>query len=157
MPQRLLDNWFDEMEVGQTELSRGRTVTETDVVNWCMFTGDWFPIHSDIVYSEDSMFGARLAPGLMVMAIAGGLVVPPDSQAIVAQYGVDRVRYPVPTFIGDTITVRNTIVGLQDRGDGIGVVDLEWDVMNQNGRVTCNVLIRVMQAFNPALVKENAS
>jgi acyl dehydratase len=149
VPQRLLDEWFDDLEVGREELSRGRTVTETDVVNWCMFTGDWFPIHSDVVYSEESMFGERLAPGLMVMAIAGGLVVPPESEAILAQYGIDRVRYPAPTFIGDTIRVRNRVVKLEDRGDGTGVVDLEWDVQNQNGRTTCNVLIRVLQACRP--------
>lgn len=149
MPHRLLDSWFDDMEVGQDEMSRGRTITETDVVSWCMFTGDWFPIHSDVVYSAESMFGDRLAPGLMVLAIAGGLVVPADSEAILAQYGIDRVRYPTPTFIGDTIRVRNTIARLEERPDGSGVVDLEWDVFNQNDTITCNVLIRVMQAARP--------
>jgi 3-hydroxybutyryl-CoA dehydratase len=146
MPHRLLDNWFDDLAVDQEEISRGRTVTETDVVTWCMFTGDWFPIHSDVVYSEESMFGERLAPGLMVMAIAGGLVVPADSETILAQYGIDRVRYPIPTFIGDTIKVRNRVAKLEERDERSGIVDLEWDVLNQNGRVTCNVLIRVMQA-----------
>lgn len=146
MPHRLLDNYFDDMEVGHSEMTRARTVTETDVVNWCMFTGDWFPIHSDIVYSEDSMFGARLAPGLMVLAIAGGLVVPADSETILAQYGVDRIRYPVPTLIGDTIVVRNSIAALEARDESSGIVDLNWDVMNQNGTVVCNVLIRVMMA-----------
>lgn len=146
MPHRLLDNWFDDLEVDQQEYSRGRTITETDVVNWCMFTGDWFPIHSDAVYSEASMFGERLAPGLMVMAIAGGLVVPAESQTILAQYGVDRVRYPQPTFIGDTVRVRNRVSKLERRDEATGIVDLEWDVLNQNDRVTCNVYIRVMQA-----------
>lgn len=149
MPHRLLDNYFDDMSVGQSEVTRGRTITETDVVNWCMFTGDWFPIHSDVVYSEASMFGARLAPGLMVLAIAGGLVVPADAQPILAQYGVDRIRYPVPTLIGDTITVTNTIANLEDRDETSGIVDLNWDIMNQNNTMTCNVLIRVMQAKRP--------
>lgn len=134
------------MEVGQSEVSRGRTITETDVVNWCMFTGDWFPIHSDVVYSQDTIFGDRLAPGLMTIAIAGGLVVPPDSQAIMAQYGIDRVRYPVPIFIGDTIKVRNTIANLEDRDGVSGIVDLEWDILNQNDTLACNVLIRVLQS-----------
>jgi acyl dehydratase len=114
-----------------------------------MFTGDWFPIHSDTVYSEESMFGQRIAPGLMILAIAGGLVVPAESVAILAQYGIDRVRYPVPTFIGDTIRVRNKVAKLDRRDEATGVVDLEWDVLNQNGRTTCNVLIRVLQACRP--------
>lgn len=146
MSHRLLDDWFDDMTVGQEESTRRRTVTETDVVNWCMFTGDWFPIHSDVVYSEASIFGERLAPGLMVLAIAGGLVLPPDSSAMLGPYGVDRIRYPAPTFIGDSIRVRHKIVKLADRGDGTGVVDLEWNVLNQDDRVTCNVLFRVIQA-----------
>ncbi|MCW3067029.1 MAG: putative monoamine oxidase regulatory protein [Solirubrobacterales bacterium] len=146
MPDRLLNRWFDEMTVGDTETTRRRTVTETDVVNWCMFTGDWHPIHSDVVYSAESMFGARLAPGLMVVAIAGGLAVPAESAATLAQYGIDRIRYPTPTFIGDSISVRNTVAALDDRGDGTGVVDLEWTVINQNDTVTCSVLIRVLQA-----------
>jgi 3-hydroxybutyryl-CoA dehydratase len=149
MPERLLDKWFEDLSEGDEELTRRRTVTETDVVNWCMFTGDWFPIHSDVVYSEESMFGERLAPGLMIMAIAGGLVVPAESQAIVAQYGIDRVRYPVPTFIGDTIQVRNKIVKLEKRDEATGIVDLDWDIFNQNGRTTCNVLIRVLQSCRP--------
>jgi len=85
----------------------------------------------------------------MVMAIAGGLVVPAESAAILAQYGIDRVRYPAPTFIGDTIKVRNRVVKLERRDESTGIVDLDWDVMNQNGRTTCNVLIRVLQACRP--------
>jgi acyl dehydratase len=146
MPRRLLDKWFDDFEVGEEEFTRARTVTETDVVNWCMFTGDWFPIHSDTVYSEASMFGQRLAPGLMVMAIAGGLAVPAESATILAQYGIDRVRYPQPTFIGDTIRVHNQVVGVEARDGASGVVDLQWDVLNQNDRTTCGVHIRILQA-----------
>lgn len=149
MAQRLLDKWFDDMEQGDEEFTRRRTVTETDVVSWCMFSGDWFPIHTDAVYAAESMFGARLAPGFMVVAIAGGLVVPADSEAILAQYGVDRIRYPTPTFIGDSVRVRNTITKLADRGDGTGVVDLEWNILNQNDTVTCSVQIRVLQAHRP--------
>lgn len=146
MPERLLNRWFDELVEGDAETTRRRTVTETDVVSWCMFTGDWHPIHSDVVYAGESMFGDRLAPGLMVVAIAGGLTVPAESDATLAQYGIDRIRYPTPTFIGDSLKVRNTVVGLNDRGDGTGVVDLEWDVINQNDTVTCSILIRVLQA-----------
>lgn len=146
MPHRLLDNFFDDLEVGQSEVTRGRTITETDIVNWCMFTGDWHPIHSDAVYSEATMFGERIAPGLMILAIAGGLVVPAESTTVLAQYGVDRIRYPVSTFIGDTITVVNSIAKLERRDATMGVVDLDWDVQNQNGRTTCSVLIRVLMA-----------
>lgn len=149
MTERLLNRWLDDLHEGDDELTRRRTVTETDVVSWCMFTGDWHPIHSDKVYAAESQFGARLAPGLMVVAIAGGLAVPAESEAVLAQYGIDRVRYPTPTFVGDSIRVRNTVVGLEDRLDGTGVVDLEWTVLNQNDTTTCVVRIRVLHARRP--------
>lgn len=75
---RLMEKYFDDLSVGDSETTHRRTVTEADVTMWCMFTGDWFPIHCDKVYAEASMFKQRVAPGLMVVAMTGGLVVPPN-------------------------------------------------------------------------------
>ena len=60
--------------------------------------------------------------------------------------GIDEWRFHGPVLIGDTIRVRNSIVKLEDRDEMSGIVDLEWDIFNQNDTVTCNVLIRVLQA-----------
>ena len=138
MPEPLLMRYFDEIEVGDTQTTRGRTITETDVVNWCMFTGDWFLLHSDVVTSEESMFGQRIAPGLMVQAIAGGLLLPADTRSVIANYGMDRLRFPVPTFIGDTIHVELEIIEKEDRDVG-GLAHVEWRVLNQNNTLvlTC--------------------
>ena len=70
MDRFLLYRTFGELEVGQTQRTRGRTVTETDIVNWCALTGDWFYPHIDAVAAERSMFGKRVAPGIMVFAMA---------------------------------------------------------------------------------------
>ncbi len=146
MPHRMLESYFEDLKVGQRELSRGRTVTETDIVTYCMFSGDWFPVHCDVVYAEASAFGERIAPGLAVLAMASGLSATSDSEATIAQYGIDRVRYPAPTCIGDTIRLRTTIVNVEDRDENSGIVDVEWEVVNQNDTVTCSVLLRLLQA-----------
>ena len=147
MPTRLLEYYFDELSLGQSELSPRRTITETDVVHWSMFTGDWFPMHSDAIHAAESMFGQRIAAGLMVLAISGGLVVPPTTRSIIANYGNERVRYPAPTFIGDTIQVRVSIIKLEPRDATTGLMDMEWDVLNQNGTIVCNAVFRVLLAI----------
>jgi len=92
----LLYRTYDELEVGQTQRTRGRTITETDIVNWCSLTGDWFYPHIDRVAAERSMFGQRVAPGIMVFALGTGLGVPADATTILANYGTDRLRYTAP-------------------------------------------------------------
>lgn len=150
METPLLWRYYDELSLGDTQLTRGRTITEADVVTWCAFTGDWFVLHSDKEYAERSMFGQRVAPGMMVLAISGGLGVPPDSTAILANYGTDRLRYPRPTFIGDTIHLEMEVVAKEARDERSGIVDLRWNVVNQNGETVAASRLRVLMARNGA-------
>lgn len=146
MTKRLLEHYFDELSLGQFELTPRRTVTEADIHLWSMFTGDWFPMHTDAVFAAESMFGQRIAAGLMILAMSGGLVVPPTTRTVIANYGNERVRYPNPTFIGDTIQVRVEIVKLEERDAGSGIMDMEWNILNQNGTVVCNAIFRALLA-----------
>ena len=133
-----LERPVDELEPGARFRSRGRTITETDIVNWCAMTGDWQVVHSDAVYAESSRFGQRIAPGLMVLAFAAGLGIPPDSPTIVANYGTDRLRFVAPTHIGDTLHVD-------------AVVRLAWNMVNQNGTpVMVSDLMILMAYARPA-------
>lgn len=141
---RLLERHFEDLEVGQTEITHRRTVTEADVTFWCMFTGDWFPIHCDVVYAEQSQFKQRIAPGLMVVAMIGGLAVPAQTKTVIANYGTERIRYPAPTFIGDTLQVHATVSRLQERDEKTGLVDITWDVHNQHDKVVCSMVIRIL-------------
>jgi 3-hydroxybutyryl-CoA dehydratase len=146
----LLDTYFDDLRLGDRQVTRGRTVTEADVVNWCALTGDWFVLHSDAEYAKKSMFGERLAPGLMVLAFAGGLGVPPDSEAIIANYGSDRVRYPRPTLFGDTVHLEIEVEELSARDDSTGVATFRWDMLNQRDET-------VMSSRLKALMKRGSS
>ncbi|MBV1926851.1 MAG: MaoC family dehydratase N-terminal domain-containing protein [Rhodobacteraceae bacterium] len=141
---RLMERYFDDLNIGDSETSPRRTVTEADVTMWCMFTGDWFPIHCDKVYAEESMFKQRVAPGVMVMAMAGGLVVPAQTETVIANYGTDRLRYPNPTFLGDTIHVVATVDSLKSRDDKTGIADLKWEIFKQDGKMVCSLILRVL-------------
>ena len=129
-----LDRYYDEIHVGDSFTTRGRTVTECDIVQWCALTGDWYVLHTNAHYAAQTRFGQRIAPGLLVHAIAAGLGVPPDAPAIVANYGSDGIRFTAPTFIGDTIHLRSEVLVKTDKRSGRdGVVKLSWNIHNQNG------------------------
>lgn len=142
----LLSRYYDELEVGSQQRTRGRTVTEADIVTWCSHTADWYWLHSDAVAARDSLFGSRIAPGIMVYAFVTGLGVPPDSRTILANYGADRIRYPRATFIGDTIHLEAEVVSLEARDEKTGVVALRWDAVNQDGRTVCASVLKVLLA-----------
>ena len=140
----LVNTWFDDLETGATERTRGRTITEADIVNWCALTGDWFVLHSDKEYAARSAFGQRVAPGMMVVAFSGGLGVPPDAEAIVANYGTDRIRYPRPTFIGDTLHCEIRVEELRVRDEQTGVASFSWNMVNQDGDLVMTSQLKVL-------------
>ncbi|MQA04185.1 MAG: dehydratase [Streptosporangiales bacterium] len=127
----VITDYFDAIAVGDEHVSMARTVTETDIVTFAMFTGDWHPAHTDVTYAEsDPVFGGRVAHGALVLSVALGLVTfwP---QAMKAFYGIDRLRFVTPTRIGDTIRVRTVVTDKTPRGDGTGVVTSDFTVLNQ--------------------------
>jgi 3-hydroxybutyryl-CoA dehydratase len=143
-----LSRHFDHIELGDSFRSRGRTITESDIVQWCALTGDWYRLHSDAHYAAGTRFGQRIAPGLLVLAYAAGLGIPPDAPAIVANYGTDALRFTAPTFIGDTLHLRSEVLGKTVKREGRdGVVRLRWDMHNQNGTVVMASELHILMAF----------
>jgi 3-hydroxybutyryl-CoA dehydratase len=129
-----LVRYYDEIALGARFVSRGRTITEADVVQWCALTGDWYVLHSDAHYAARTRFGQRVAPGLLVLSYAAGFGIPPDAPGIVANYGADALRFTAPTFIGDTIHLESEVLEKTDkRAARDGVLRLAWNVFNQNG------------------------
>lgn len=149
----LMSRYFDELAVGQKEMTRGRTITETDIVQWCAFTGDGFVLHTDKEYAAKSQFGQRIAPGIMIYAYSGGLAVPPVPRSIIANYGTDGLRYPAPTYIGDTIHVNQEVVELRDRDGTTGIAGVQWNAVTQESRLvmTCTVRVLLAKSNHPDL------
>jgi acyl dehydratase len=81
-------------------------MTETDVVNFCMLTGNWLEIHANAEFAKHALYGQRLVQGSLIFSIVNALL-PFDPEVVEAFYGVDRLRFHRPTFIGDCRTTRS--------------------------------------------------
>jgi acyl dehydratase len=141
--------YFEDFTTGEIAVTRARTITETDIVNFAALTGDWYPLHTDIEYAKKGPFGERIAHGLLILSIANGLM-PLYDMAIVAFYGMDKVRFTAPTKIGDTIHVELEVVEKQDKGDIGGVITLKEYVKNQRGENVALSTKKVLIAKRPS-------
>ena len=140
----MIDLPFPELVVGQCKESRGRTVTETDVVNFCMLTGNWLELHANVEFAKHTKYGQRLVQGSLVFSIVNALL-PFDPSVIEAFYGVDKLRFTHPTFIGDTLYARSEVIRLRPHKDRHGVSTSLLTGHNQHGEVvmTCEFSLLV--------------
>jgi acyl dehydratase len=134
---------FEDLVVGDVARSRGRTLTETDVVNFCGLTGNWLAIHSDAEFSRSSRFGQRVVQGGLVFVI-GNALFGYDEKVIAAFYGVDNLRFIRPTFIGDTIHSVREITQLRAKDDHHGVASAKLEVRNQRNETVLACDFRVL-------------
>ena len=143
---------FDELSVGDTLFTHRRTVTEADVVNFAGLSGDHFYAHMDDLAASRSIFERRVAHGYFVVSAAAGLFVDPAEGPVLANYGLDTLRFVKPVAIGDTIRARLTCKRKIDRnrkdakGVGQGVVAWDVEVTNQLGEVVASYDILTLVA-----------
>src|ERR1700691_1804129 len=100
--------YFEDYAVGAQRTTSGRTITETDVVIHAGHTGDYFPHHVDAEFARETPFAQRTAHGTMTCAI-GIVLTAGQINPVAFTSGYDRLRFPKPVFIGDTIHTRVTI------------------------------------------------
>ncbi len=136
--------FFDELQVGESLLTHRRTITEADVVNFAAISGDHFYAHTDDIAAKESIFERRVAHGYFVLAAAAGLFVDPAPGPVLANYGLEHLRFVKPVYPGDTIQVRLTVkqkTAKEARPDAVppqppqGVVAWDVEVYNQNAEV----------------------
>ncbi|GAA1836315.1 MaoC/PaaZ C-terminal domain-containing protein [Pseudonocardia ailaonensis] len=147
----MITEYLDDISAGDTHISRARTITETDIVSFAMFTGDWHPIHTDVEYAAaDPRFGGRIAHGALVISVALGLVEF-RPEAMKAFYGIDDLRFVAPTRIGDTLHVETEVLDVRPKGTDDGVVTSRFEVLNQKGE---KVVVATLKAL---VVREGAA
>jgi acyl dehydratase len=141
-----MGKYFEDFEPGEESMTAGRTVTETDIVNFAGITGDWNEIHTNKELAERGPFKQRIAHGALVFSIATGLSVRMGQTAdtVIAFYGVDRLRFVKPTFIGDTIRVRQKVQEKSERDDKSGIVTMLNEVINQRDEVVVSYTAKVL-------------
>ena len=128
--------YFEELEVGQKIFSVGRTITETDVVNFAGISGDYNQIHTDQTHAEEQGFKQRVAHGLLILSTASGLAVQTGFMegTVIAFRDLDT-KFSAPVFFGDTIHVVLEISELKALPKlGGGQVKIKVAIRNQNGK-----------------------
>lgn len=108
-----VEQYFEDYIVGQMRQSIARTITETDIVVHAGHSGDFFPHHMDEEWCKTQPFGARIAHGTMTFAIGIGLTATQINPRAFT-YGYERLRFPKPVYIGDTISTKVTIGRMED-------------------------------------------
>ncbi|GGI89976.1 phenylacetic acid degradation bifunctional protein PaaZ [Deinococcus wulumuqiensis] len=99
---------FDQIQPGDSLLTHRRTVTEADIVNFAALTGDHFYAHVDDIGAREGIFGKRVAHGYFLISAAAGQFVSPAPGPVLANYGLENLRFVEPVGIGDTIRTRLT-------------------------------------------------
>ena len=136
--------YFEDLKMGDSLLTHRRTVSEADIVAFGGISGDFFYMHFDEIAARDSQFGKRIAHGYFVLSAAAGLFVSPAPGPVLANYGLDNLRFVAPVAIGDTIRARLTCKRKVDRnrtderGIGQGVVAWDVQVTNQNDELVAS-------------------
>ena len=143
---------FEDLQIGESLLTHRRTVGEADIVAFGGISGDYFYMHFDAVAAAASPFGQRIAHGYFVLSAAAGLFVSPAPGPVLANYGLDTLRFVKPVGIGDTIQARLTCKRKTDRQkkgpDGVGQGVVAWDVevSNQHGELVASYDILTLVA-----------
>jgi acyl dehydratase len=136
--------YFEEFEIGKEMETPGRTITEADIVLFAGITGDWNELHTNAEFAKNTIFGQRIAHGALIFSITTGLLVRLGfiEKTILAFYGIDRLRFTNPVFIGDTIKAVGKIVAKEDKGN-YGVVTIECKTVKQTGDVVMKCELKV--------------
>jgi oxepin-CoA hydrolase / 3-oxo-5,6-dehydrosuberyl-CoA semialdehyde dehydrogenase len=124
-----------ELRPGDTVVAGPRQVTLADIEHFAEFTGDTFYAHMDEEAARaNPFFDGRVAHGYLVLSFAAGLFVQPDPGPVLANYGVENLRFLTPVYPGDELTVTLTCKQIVPREDaGHGEVRWDTDVTNQDG------------------------
>ena len=141
-----MSKFFEDFEPSQEAVTAGRTITETDIINFAGITGDWNEIHTNKELAGRGPFKQRIAHGALIFSIATGLTVRlgQTADSIIAFYGLDRLRFVKPTFIGDTVRVKQRVLEKTERDANSGIVTILNEVVNQNDEVVVSYIAKVL-------------
>ncbi len=124
---------FEDLQAGDRWLSQGRTVTETDVVNFAGMTGDYNPLHVDHEFARETPFRRPIAHGLLGLSFVAGLSSYSPYVKTLAFLKIDRWEFLKPIFIGDTVHVETEVVSTCPKGRRAGHVYWSRRLVNQGG------------------------
>jgi 3-hydroxybutyryl-CoA dehydratase len=150
-------DYFDDYEVGEKIVSPGRTITEADIVMFASLTGDWHPLHTNTEYAKDTVFGERIAHGLLSLCVGNALMfrlgynvnIP---KSFIAFGGMDHVRFTGAVKIGDTIHCEFEVVELVVKDEKKGIIVARNAIKNQRGEDVVVYTTRAVAGRSPQVV-----
>jgi oxepin-CoA hydrolase/3-oxo-5,6-dehydrosuberyl-CoA semialdehyde dehydrogenase len=143
---------LEDLRIGETITAGPRQVTLEDIERFAELTGDTFYAHTDEeAAAKNPFFGGLVAHGYLVLSFAAGLFVDPAPGPVLANYGLEALRFVTPTFPGDEISVTLTVKQVTPR-DGADYGEVCWDavVSNQDGKPVATYDILTLVAKRPA-------
>jgi len=149
---------YDDLEIGETVHTAPRTITLEDIEHFAAFTGDRFYAHMDEeAASANPFFPGRVAHGYLVLAFAAGLFVEPTPGPVLANYGLDNLRFTKPVEPGDTIWVRLTVKSKTPRKPEYGEVRWDVEVTNQHDEIVAAYDLLTLNAHRSEASPEEPS
>ena len=145
------NKYFEEVEIGDSLETAGRTVTEADIVNFSNVSWDHFYAHTDATSLNGTIFDKTVAHGYFILSAAAGLFVSGKKGPVIANYGLENASFFKPVYAGDTITVYLTAKekinkGVKGRNIPSGVVKWLVEVVNQRDEIVCVATILTLVA-----------
>ncbi|HWM28614.1 MAG TPA: MaoC/PaaZ C-terminal domain-containing protein, partial [Woeseiaceae bacterium] len=139
---------FEQLQLGDTVRTASREISLDDIDHFAKFTGDEFYAHMDEESAKKNpFFEGRVAHGYLIVSFAAGLFVDPDFGPVLANYGLDDLRFAQPVNHGDSIKVRLTCKQKTLReGSGYGEVRWDTEVTNQNDEIVASYDVLTMVA-----------
>jgi len=157
-PEHPFRRHFEDLEIGETLVAGPRTVTLEDIERFADLSGDHFYAHMDEAAAEaNPFFDGRVAHGYFVVSLAAGLFVQPDPGPVLANYGLDDLRFVEPVYPGDDLTVRLTCKQkAYRRGKGYGEVRWDVEITNQDDETVAqyDILTLVASKNEPVVPPE---
>jgi acyl dehydratase len=146
--------YYEDYVVGSQRETSGRTITEADLVIHAGHSGDYFPHHVDAEFARTTPFGQRIAHGTMTFTIGIGLTAS-QINPVAFTYGYDKLRFPKPVFISDTIRTRITVKDKQEdpKRKELGRVVEACEVLNQRNEVVMYCEHILLVAVRPAAIE----
>jgi 3-hydroxybutyryl-CoA dehydratase len=150
--------YYEDYEIGQTMVTRGRTVTESDIVQFAGLTGDYNPMHTDAESMKESIFGQRIAHGMLTLSYAVGQAYQLGFMegTILAFRGLE-MKFSLPVFIGDTLHVE---LNVREKKDALrmggGLITMDVKIINQDGKSVQSGSWTVLAKSHAAEAKEAA-
>lgn len=143
--------YFEDVEVGQEWITPGRTVTQTDIINFAGISGDFNAIHIDHEFAKTTPFRQVVAHGLLVQSMSSGLGMNHPPMRTLALLCILEWHFKAPVFIGDTIRARTVVLAKEQRGRGRrGVITWQRQILNQEGKVVQEGMSKTIVEGRPA-------